>query len=85
MAEFNKTDIKVTRINKWYHIRLYVNDKLYEEQACQLKCDIGTVARDMLRWYDKCGGLSWQAHRTRQRMNKKNERIRPIGKTKRIL
>ena len=48
--------IKVTRIDKRYHSRLLMNDKVIDEMACQLKCDIGYISREMLRWFDKMGG-----------------------------
>ncbi len=50
-----KTEIKVTRINNNYHARLFVNDVLYDEMACNNQMDIGYICREMLRWADKMG------------------------------
>lgn len=82
----HNTEIKVTKINNKYHIRLFVDGSVHEEQACQLKSDIGVVARSMLRWFDKGGGCSMQAHNTRKRMNAKfgadpaSNKLTPVGK-----
>lgn len=46
-------EIKVTKINGRYHIRLFREGSLHDESAVQLRCDIGYACRDMLRWYDK--------------------------------
>lgn len=45
--------LKVTRINNRYHARLYDGDVVLDEMACEEKCDIGWICREMLRWYDK--------------------------------
>jgi hypothetical protein len=47
--------VKVTKINKIYHCRLFRNGKLFDESKCEQKSDIGRTCRDMLRWYDKLG------------------------------
>ena len=67
---------KVTRIGKRWHCRLYYNHgngfKVFEEQACTNSLLIGNCCRDMLRWYDKCGGMSKQASASRHRLGIKN-------------
>lgn len=45
--------IKVTKIGKNYHCRLFRNGELFDENSCENRSDIGRACRDMLRWYDK--------------------------------
>jgi len=45
--------IKVTKIGKKYHARLFCMDKLHNESTCDKKSDISFICRDLLRWYDK--------------------------------
>lgn len=59
--------IKVTRINNRYHCRLYREDKIIDETACNLRLDIGYVCREMLRTVDKCGGGDDFTHAARMR------------------
>lgn len=61
--------IKVTRINNRFHARLYQEDKVIDEMACELKCDIGWICREMLRWFDKNGGVSRWAMNARKRQD----------------
>lgn len=75
-------EIKVTYINKKWHVRLFVEGEVYSEQACAERSDIGISARDQLRWYDKLGGISKFAAAARKRMNK--EVRMPIGKIEQI-
>ena len=63
-------EIKVTNINNKYHSRLYVNNEVYDEMACECKEDIGWISREMLRWYSKLGGVSAFAEAARDRQNK---------------
>jgi len=62
--------VSVVRINKRYHARLFVNGELLSEWACQYKCDVGYICRQLLRWYDKTGGKSEYAKASRARGNK---------------
>jgi len=75
------SEIKVTKINCWYHARLFVNGKLYDESACELRQDIGFICRDLLRWFDKMGGNK-HSHASRHRQKVYNK---PAGKIKRNL
>ena len=68
-------DIKVTRIENRYHSRLMKDGQVLREMACAEKYDIGWISREMLRWYDKLGGVSRFASAARERQNSQ-----PIGK-----
>ncbi len=70
-------EIKVTNINNKFHSRLYVNNEVYDEMACECKEDIGWISREMLRWYSKCGGVSQFAESARIRQRNSTN---PIGK-----
>lgn len=65
MAE--NLEVKVTRIKNRWHSRLFVDGKVRDEMACENRVDIGYICRTMLRWYDKCGGMSLFAHAARHR------------------
>lgn len=67
--------IKVTRIKNRYHSRLIAEGVAVREMACVNKCDIGWISREILRWYDKLGGVSKFAAAARVR-----QRGKPIGK-----
>lgn len=58
---------KVTLINGRYHARLYLDEKVIDEMACKEKIDIAWICREMLRWFDKCGGISEWASAARLR------------------
>lgn len=59
---------KVTTIDGKHHCRLIHKERgIIDEMACQLKEDIGFCCREMLRWYDKCGGASKMADASRHR------------------
>jgi hypothetical protein len=58
---------QVTRINNIYHARLMSNGKIFDEMTCQKKEHIGWICREMMRWYDKCGGTDLHASRARER------------------
>jgi hypothetical protein len=62
--------IKVTKIRNRWHARLLLGDKVYDEMACEVKEDISWISREMLRWYDKCGGKSAFASAARKRHTK---------------
>ncbi len=59
--------IKVTRLNNRWHTRLYVNDKVRSEMACEYRADIGWACRQMLSWYQRLGGNSVFANAARRR------------------
>lgn len=67
--------IKVTQIKNRWHARLILEDKILDEMACELKCDIGWISREMLRWFSKLGGESKFADSARSRQTEK-----PTGK-----
>lgn len=52
--------------NRWSAI-LYLNGKIIDKMACSNKKDIGFICREMLRWYDKMGGISDWAKAARYR------------------
>lgn len=70
-----RLDIKVTKINNKWHARLYNlnTGQILDESACKLKSDIGWICREMLRWYDKLGGISKFASAARNRQKGKPE------------
>lgn len=72
---------KCTIIGNWYHCRLFRNDVLVDEMACDEKDNIGWCFREMLRWQDKCGGGDQFTAAARARQTPKPEygRIRFIG------
>jgi len=58
---------KTTFIKNKFHIRLLENDLVINEMACKLKIDTGWCCKYMLRWYDKLGGSSKMASKSRHR------------------
>lgn len=48
--------------------------------ACKKKQDIGYCTQEMLRWYDKMGGVSPMVEASRNRQ----KNLTPIGKTRKI-
>ena len=60
-------EIKVTKIKDRWHASLIKDGKVIDEMACALKEDIGWISREMLRWYDKLGGISKFASAARHR------------------
>lgn len=48
-----------------------------DEMACKLKQDVGWCCSEMLRWYDKCGGVSKMADASRSRQKRS---VEPAGK-----
>jgi len=60
---------KVTTINGRYHCRLIrtKDDSVAWEMACALKEDIGFCIVYMMRMYDKTGGTSIMADKSRHR------------------
>lgn len=60
-------EIKVTKIRNRWHARLLEGSKILDEMACMSKLDIGWICKEMLRWYDKNGGISKFAMEARKR------------------
>ena len=60
-------EIKVTKINKRWHARLYFDDKVVDEMACNCSEDIGFICKEMLRMFQKMGGNSQYADKARHR------------------
>lgn len=74
-------EIKVTKIKDRFHARLHVGTNVHSEMACSERADIGYICRSLLRWFDKCGGSSIYAHKSRERLNTKETNFSgPIGK-----
>ena len=63
-------DIKVTKIKNRWHARLLVNNVVRDETACEKKVDVGWMCRELLRWFDKLGGVSKFAQASRRRQNR---------------
>ncbi len=63
---------KVTRIGKKFHCRLYNKETILDEMACNSKKDIGFCIAYMLKWYDKLGGNSQMAMKSRSRQRSKS-------------
>ena len=59
--------LKVTKISRRWHARLIEDGIVLDEHACALKQDIGFICSELLRWYDKLGGVSRMASRSRSR------------------
>ena len=71
---------KCTVIGNWYHCRLFRNDILVDEMACDEKENVGWCFREMLRWQDKAGGDQFtSAARARQTPRPDSGRIRFVG------
>lgn len=64
-------EVKVSRINNRYHVRIFLNGKINQEAVCN-KENIGFTCRSLLRWEDKCGNMSKYASSARERHNKKD-------------
>jgi len=67
---------KVTKIKNKYHCRLYEKNKVINEMACIEKSDISFCMHEMLRWYNKLGGISKMASASRLR----NKNYKPNNK-----
>ena len=61
--------IKVTRIGlKGWGIRCYSpRGEIFMQDFAERKTQIGPMCRHLLRWWDKCGGMSIYASRARHR------------------
>lgn len=60
-------EVKVTRLKNGYGVRVFINGKLNQQDWAERRCDIGKVARAMLRMEDKCGNISAFAGAARNR------------------
>lgn len=63
--------VKVTRIGKAWHIRVFLNGEINQEAKCFSRLDIGYTCRSMLRMEDKCGNISDLADSARDRLKRK--------------
>lgn len=70
-------EVKVTKINSWFHVRIMLNGKLWQESKCSVRQDIGYVARSIMRMIDKCGVDSDHAASARRRHAKDGQ---PAGR-----
>jgi hypothetical protein len=73
-------EIRVTKIKNRWHSRLIVNDKVYDEMACDNSLDIGWICREMLRWYSKMGNISHRAEFARDGFPERRKRAMPVGR-----
>lgn len=60
---------KVTKIKDRWHCRLYVGKNILNEMAVKHSEDIGLACKEMLRWFDKLGGVSQYANKARYRQS----------------
>ena len=65
-------EVKVTRINGNYHVRVFLNGSLNQEAVTYDRSDIAYTCKTLLRWEDKCGNISQFASSARERLNRKN-------------
>jgi hypothetical protein len=63
-------EVKVTRMHNGYGVRVFTNGVLNQEMLAEDRSEIGSVAREMLRWEDKCGNISEFASAARERNNR---------------
>jgi hypothetical protein len=68
--------IKVTRLKKGlYGIRCYSpSGNLFMETTVKSKIEISPACRDLLRWWDKSGGSSVYASKSRHRLTLKGNK-----------
>lgn len=60
-------EVRVTRMQDGYGVRVFTNGVLNQEMLAEDRSEIGSVAREMLRWEDKCGNISEFASAARKR------------------
>ena len=60
-------EIKVTRIKDRFHVRCFVNGRLYSEMSSDERQDIGYLSKEQLRWVSKMGIDSPMAEASRAR------------------
>ena len=64
--------IKVTFLGKGWGIRCFSpTGKIFDEAFVKTRLEIGLACRDLLRWWDKLGGVSKYADRARHRSTEK--------------
>ena len=63
--------VKVTRIGEGWNVRIFTNNEVSQEMRVFDRSRIGVVAREMLRWEDKCGNFSDLSESARKRISKK--------------
>jgi hypothetical protein len=67
--------IKVTFLGKGWGVRCFRPDgHIWDETFVETRLEIGPACRDMLRWWDKLGGVSKYADRARHRSTEKELR-----------
>jgi hypothetical protein len=59
--------VTVTRIGNGYNIRVFADGEVNQESRVYNRLDIGSEAKTMLRWEDKCGNISKYAGSSRNR------------------
>lgn len=86
MVDKPEHSVKVTKIGKGWNIRVLIDGAVNQELRVYDPRDIGTAAREMLRWEDKCGNWSDYARASRERnfANKKPQFLGFHGKVDKI-
>lgn len=82
MENEEKYNIKVTKIKDKWHARLFLNNIVIDEMACNVRQDIGYICQEMMRWADKLGGDAYtNATRHRRGIKSENytENMQPVG------
>lgn len=65
-------NVKVTFLGKGYGIRLFhLDGHIWDETFVETRLQVGPACRDLLRWWDKMGGISKYADRARHRSTEK--------------
>lgn len=70
-----KEEVKVVKINGYYHARYISDGVIKSEYACKKKNEIGLMCREMLRWQHKLGNVTTLTTSARKRMFDKSETI----------
>lgn len=82
MENEEKYNIKVTKIKDKWHARLFFNNMVIDEMACNVRQDIGYICQQMMRTADKMGGDAYtDATRHRRGIKSENytENMQPVG------
>ena len=82
MVENPKHEVTVRRIGSGWNVRVLIDGVVNQEMRVFNRQDIGTAARDMLRWEDKVGNISKYADssRNRNKSDRKPQRLSYIGR-----
>jgi hypothetical protein len=73
-------DVRVTALKGvGYGVRVFVDGKLNQQGVAATRDQIGPVARDLLRFEDKCGNLSELASAARRRLNGRDQTLKTNG------